>query len=140
MPHSISMHEYAISSPCQKAYLPNCDLDLMSLTVGESVGVLCTPQGGLQFYLNEKIVAQLPGKVPKPRYGLVDLYGPVAEVKVVPFVQKRDILQLGRLPVGAPNAPIECPYFQICRRILHALAVPGTYINVCVLLGDLWSM
>lgn len=127
----------SIPSPYQKHFLPNCDLDLMSLSVGESVGVLCTPQGGIQFYLNGKIVAQLPGSVPKPRYGLVDLYGPVAEVKVIPFVQNTAVLQLGRLPVGAPNAPIECPYFQICRRILHALAVPGTYLSH---VGDMYSM
>ena len=94
------------------------------------MGVLCTATSCLQFYCNGKLVAQKMGKLPRPLYALVDLYGPITQVKVIPPpIDTGPTLQISKLPVGAPNVHIDCQYFQTCRRVVHALGIAGICIR-----------
>ena len=119
-----------ISSIYQKTAVQGSHFDLTSLSEGESIGVAIVPPHGVRFSINGKEI-QSPSLTPSPspqtstRPGrvFVDLYGPITAVEVLP-VQSREsdcCLRLGSLPreVGVAGG-IDCRYFELCRRFLHA--------------------
>ena len=96
--------------------------DLTTLTVGECIGILCTPLGGLKLYVNGLPAAHLTNCVPSKRRAIVDIHGSVISVKVSPMRTTLDttVLQMGGLPEEAPLSSTKCQYFQACRRFLSA--------------------
>ena len=107
---------------------PHSRIDLMSLTEGESLGVLCSQHGGIKFFVNGKLAAHFPSEAPSPRFALVDLYGPVTAIKPLPLEWVySSVMRMGRLPKELGNASIRCEYFDRCRRFLSAQrhVIPG---------------
>ena len=102
-------------------------MDLMSLTVGESVGVLYSSQLGiLSFFINgQKIKTPSQPCLPTsdPRHVFVDVYGPVTAVEVLPMQSHDSIVhRIGQLPSGVGRAEeVQCRYFDICRRFLCSM-------------------
>lgn len=78
-------------------------------------------EGTIRFLINGKTVADTPIQDSHPRHVLVDVYGPVKAVKVLPM-QWRDslVLRIGQLPKEMTRTKICCQYFQLCRRFLSA--------------------
>lgn len=58
-----------------------CDLD--QLTEGDRVGVMRTPQGGLNIYINGVDQGTAVTGIPPKVYAVVDMYGKCAQVSVV---------------------------------------------------------
>ena len=127
-----SMTSLVVAHLVQKSEVGETFFDLESLCEGESLGVVCI-EGGIRFLVNGKIAAHVPIEAPHPRHVLVDVYGPVTEVKVLPM-QWRDslVLRIGQLPKDMTKTRIYCQYFQLCRRFLSAqrITIPGIYIFI----------
>ena len=115
----------------QKMEFPHSRIDLMSLTEGESLGVLCSKHGGIKFFINGKLAAHFPSEAPSPRFAMVDLYGPVTAIKALPlewvYSSVMTLMRMGGLPKEVRSAGIRCEYFERCRRFLSAQrhAIPG---------------
>lgn len=68
-------------------YLP-AEINLLTLTVGDTVGLLCQSSGALHFFLNGVHMVKLPCTVPKDVYGLVDLHGRCVKVTLRPLMSQ----------------------------------------------------
>lgn len=106
----------------------------MSLCEGESLGVVCIPQEGVRFFINGKIAAHVPIEAPSPRRVLVDVYGPVTTVEVLPMEWRDSLaMRIGGLAKEMSRTDIHCPYFELCRRFLSAqrCTIPGNNDLYC---------
>lgn len=66
---------------------PVSTIDLLSLKVGDTVGVLCESNTTLSFYINGQCRTRVPCNIPKLRHAVVDLYGQCCEVELKPLIQ-----------------------------------------------------
>lgn len=68
-------------------YLP-ANINLLALTVGDTVGLLHQSSGALHFFLNGVHMVELPCTVPKDVHGLVDLHGRCVKVTLRPLMSQ----------------------------------------------------
>jgi hypothetical protein len=104
----------------------------LDLTEGERLGVVCIPQSGVRFLVNGKIAARVPFEVPNPRHVIVDVYGRVTAMEVLPMSWRDAVaLRIGGLPTEMGRGSVQCRYFELCRRFLAAqrCTIPDGYFN-----------